>query len=91
MQHIKSHQTLAINRGEKMKYLSVKVNISDSLKWDIKNYIRELFMRDGTHYQLRTDIFEEVFEDCFSKKCEYFCFDKKEIQIIQDLIKITVT
>lgn len=69
--HIKPHQSLAINRGEKLKYLSVKVNVPDSLKWDMKRYVRELFMRDGEQYKLRSEIFEEVFEECFSKKCEY--------------------
>ncbi|KAL5284637.1 SRBD1 family protein [Megaselia abdita] len=70
VKHIRPHQSLAINRGEKLKYLSVKVNISDSLKWDMKKYIRELFMRDGEQYKLRSEIFEEVFEECFSKKLQ---------------------
>lgn len=70
VKHIKPHQILAINRGEKLKFLSVKVNISNSLKWEIKKYIRELFMRDGEQYKLRSEIFEEVFEECFNKKCE---------------------
>ncbi|XP_042162137.1 S1 RNA-binding domain-containing protein 1 isoform X2 [Oncorhynchus tshawytscha] len=56
VQHIQHHQTLAINRGENLKILTVKVNIPDRVKsdfcrwclnvrWRPKGYPREELMK----------------------------------------------
>uniref|UniRef100_A0A1A9VVW7 Tex_N domain-containing protein n=1 Tax=Glossina austeni TaxID=7395 RepID=A0A1A9VVW7_GLOAU len=70
VRQLKPHQVLAINRAEKLKFLTVKVLIADYLKNDIKRYVRSIFMADGLQYPLRTQVFERAFEECYQKKCK---------------------
>ncbi|XP_055385229.1 uncharacterized protein YdcI [Condylostylus longicornis] len=68
VRYIKPHQILAINRGEKAKCLSVKVIVPDRVKNEMKHYIRQLFLTNGQRYQLRNEIFERSYEECYVKK-----------------------
>lgn len=70
VRQLKPHQVLAINRAEKLKFLTVKLLIADYLKNDIKRYVRLIFMADGLQYPLRTQVFERAFEECYQKKCK---------------------
>lgn len=70
VRYLKPHQVLAINRAEKQKFLTVKIVTADYVKNDIKRFTRELFMTDGLRYPLRNQVFEQAFEECYSKKCE---------------------
>lgn len=67
---IKPHQTLAINRGEKHKFLTVKVETSDFLKKDLLRFIFEQYMSEGLQYPLRREVFNRSLEECFTKKCK---------------------
>lgn len=67
---IKPHQTLAINRGEKHKFLTVKVETSDFLKKDLLRFIFEQYMSEGLQYPLRREVFNRALEECFTKKCK---------------------
>lgn len=66
--YLKPHQVLAINRGESLKILSVKVVPSDYLKRDLLRFTRDLYMKSGAHYTLRTNIFDAAFEEAYNKK-----------------------
>ncbi|KAL9889578.1 uncharacterized protein YdcI isoform 1-T2 [Glossina fuscipes fuscipes] len=70
VRQLKPHQVLAINRAEKLKFLTVKLLIADYLKNDIKRYVRSIFMADGLQYPLRTQVFERAFEECYQKKLQ---------------------
>ncbi|XP_037957011.1 S1 RNA-binding domain-containing protein 1 [Teleopsis dalmanni] len=70
IRHIKPHQVLAINRGEKQKFLSVKIIIAENFKIEIKRYIHRIFMDEGLQYDLRDRIFELSFEDSYNKKLQ---------------------
>lgn len=67
---IKPHQMLAINRGEKHKFLSVKLETNDYLKRDLMRFINDQYMTEGLHYPLRREVFTKSVEECYSKKCE---------------------
>ncbi|XP_030371189.1 S1 RNA-binding domain-containing protein 1 [Scaptodrosophila lebanonensis] len=67
---IKPHQTLAINRGEKHKFLTVKIETTNYLKNDLTRFITDQYMRDGIQYPLRSNIFERALEECFQKKLQ---------------------
>ncbi|XP_017099980.2 uncharacterized protein YdcI [Drosophila bipectinata] len=67
---IKPHQMLAINRGEKHKFLSVKLETSDYLKCDLTRFINDQYMTEGLHYPLRREIFTKSLEECYSKKLQ---------------------
>ncbi|XP_055905833.1 S1 RNA-binding domain-containing protein 1 isoform X2 [Eupeodes corollae] len=67
IRYIKPHQVLAINRGEKSKFLTVKVNIPEYFKTDIKRFIREIFTCEQ-NYPLRNEVLEKAFEECYTKK-----------------------
>ncbi|KAH8337435.1 hypothetical protein KR059_010013, partial [Drosophila kikkawai] len=67
---IKPYQMLAINRGEKHKFLSVKVETSDYLKRDLMRFITDQYMTEGLQYPLRREIFTKSLEECYSKKLQ---------------------
>ncbi|XP_032596019.1 S1 RNA-binding domain-containing protein 1 isoform X2 [Drosophila grimshawi] len=65
---IKPHQTLAINRGEKHKFLIVKVETNNYLKNDLMRFISDQYMSQGLQYPLRREVFSRALEECFTKK-----------------------
>lgn len=70
VRYLKPHQILAINRAEKLKFLSVKIVIADYVRKDVERYVRSIFMEEGEKYPLRFDIFNKAFEECYTKKCK---------------------
>lgn len=50
--YVKPHQILAINRGENLKLLTVKVIVPDSLKFALKKFIESQYMNQGIHYKV---------------------------------------
>ncbi|XP_068155650.1 S1 RNA-binding domain-containing protein 1 [Drosophila tropicalis] len=80
---IKPHQMLAINRGEKNKFLTVKVDTSEHLKRDLTRFISEQYMSEGLQYPLRRECFTRALDECFAKKlhplmCRQIRADLKE-------------
>lgn len=69
--YIKPHQILAINRGENLKILSVKIIVPDSLKFALKSFIQSQYMNNGIQYKERYDMFQSAFEEAFNKKCKF--------------------
>ncbi|XP_016938154.3 uncharacterized protein YdcI [Drosophila suzukii] len=67
---IKPHQMLAINRGEKHKFLSVKLDTSDYLKRDLMRFISDQYMNEGLQYPLRREVFTKSLDECYSKKLQ---------------------
>lgn len=65
----KPHQTLAINRGEKHKFLTVKVETNDYLKNDLTRFISNQYLSEGLMYPLRREVFTRSLDECFAKKC----------------------
>ncbi|KAM7360895.1 uncharacterized protein YdcI isoform 1-T1 [Cochliomyia hominivorax] len=70
VRYMKPHQILAINRAEKLKFLSVKIIIADYVRKDIERYVRNVFMEEGEKYPLRYEIFNKAFEECYTKKLQ---------------------
>ncbi|XP_058984529.1 uncharacterized protein YdcI-like [Musca domestica] len=68
VRYLKPHQVLAINRAEKLKFLSVKIIVNDYFKNELERYIRSIFLEEGVKYPLRLEIFNKSFEECYSKK-----------------------
>lgn len=71
---MKPHQILAINRAEKLKFLSVKIIIADYVRKDIEHFVRSIFMEDGEKYPLRFEVFNKAFEECYTKKRKFIFF-----------------
>lgn len=67
---IQPHQILAINRGETLKVLSVKIVIPDQLQSKVKYFVRDSIFRNGSHFKQRSDLFEEIWKYCWSKKID---------------------
>lgn len=67
---IKPYQMLAINRGEKHKWLSVKIETNDYLKRDLMRYITDQYMNQGLQYPLRREVFTKSLEECYAKKLQ---------------------
>ena len=65
--HIKPHQVLAINRGESLKVLSVKINIPDWMLHQIKKHVHNRWMRSGVYSNDRNKIVEESLEDAYKR------------------------
>jgi transcriptional accessory protein Tex/SPT6 len=95
---VKSHQILAINRGENLKILSVKVETPDYLKFDLKKFIENLYMQQGSYYKTRTDLIQVSFEEAYTKKLQPLlvrqirseltkCAEKESIEIFASNLK----
>ena len=65
---MKPHQILAINRGESLKVLNVKMQVDNRLGGQLKYFATNLFLKTGVDYSLRHKIFYEAFDDTFTKK-----------------------
>jgi competence ComEA-like helix-hairpin-helix protein len=63
--YLKSHQILAINRGETMKSLAVKLQIDERVRKCLKYFVQNLFPRKDRKYQ---ELFEESFNEAYTKK-----------------------
>ncbi|EDV54119.2 uncharacterized protein LOC6555134 [Drosophila erecta] len=67
---IKPHQMLAINRGEKHKFLTVKLETNDYLKRDLMRFISDQYMNEGLQYPLRREVFTKSLDECYAKKLQ---------------------
>jgi len=65
---IKSHQVLAINRGESLKILSVKVNLPDDwLLNQLRRQIQYRWLNKGRHSPLRGELVESALKDGYKR------------------------
>lgn len=67
---VQPHQILAMNRGENLKVLTVKIKIPEFLESKLKYFARNCLLSKGKHFQQRSDLFEEVWKYCYAKKIE---------------------
>lgn len=67
----KPHQILAINRGENLKVLTVKVVIPDGFKNDLWSFVGRNYLQKGYRYNSRTDIVQTAFNEAYTKKCMF--------------------
>lgn len=67
---VQPHQILAMNRGENLKALSVKVKIPEFMENKLKYFVRGFVFCKGSSFKQRTDLFEEVWKYCYAKKIE---------------------
>lgn len=65
----KPHQILAINRGENLKVLSIKIIIPDGFKNDLWSFVQQNYLQNGKYYPLRFDIVQLAFTEAYNKKC----------------------
>lgn len=72
IKYVKPHQVLAMNRGESLKVLSVKIDIPDSLKRDLYHFVRNQFLSTGVKSKQRLNMFDASFEEAYTKKCTIF-------------------
>lgn len=66
--YVKPHQTLAINRGENLKVLTVKVEVPDSLRHELYRFTRDEYLSVGTMSQQRIQLFDAAFDEAYTKK-----------------------
>ncbi|XP_071451151.1 S1 RNA-binding domain-containing protein 1 [Hetaerina americana] len=64
---IRPHQVLAINRGEKNKILSVKIETAGNVKNDLLSLVHRRWLNHGLNYPLRYQIVQESFEDAYER------------------------
>ena len=67
IRNIKPHQVLAINRGESLKILSVKINIPDWMLHQIKKIVVRKWLRSGKVSEVRRRLVEESLEDAYKR------------------------
>lgn len=67
---VQPHQILAMNRGENLKVLAVKIKIPEFLESKLKYFVRNSWFAKGAHFKQRTDLFEDVWKYCYAKKIE---------------------
>jgi len=65
--YIKPHQVLAINRGESLKILSVKINIPDWMLHQIKKFVNSRWMMTGFRSDERNKLVEEAVDDAYKR------------------------
>ncbi|XP_046397929.1 S1 RNA-binding domain-containing protein 1 isoform X2 [Ischnura elegans] len=64
---IRPHQVLAINRGEKNKILSVKIESTGYIKSELFNVVHGRWLNQGLNYPLRYKIVEASFNDAYER------------------------
>lgn len=64
---IQPYQILAINRGESLKVLSVKIVIPDAAKYTIQRFCESKWLRKGIHYPTRDKLFKDSFQDAYKR------------------------
>lgn len=71
VKYVQPHQILAINRGESQKFLSVKINVSDSL-WDsLKRNCTAKWLSKGIDSPFRRQIIAESLNDAIHRLCKF--------------------
>jgi len=65
--HVKPHQVLAINRGEGLKVLSVKVNIPDRFLYQLQGFVQKRWLSLGNFSQLRDSMIKTSLEDAYKR------------------------
>ncbi|XP_069678482.1 S1 RNA-binding domain-containing protein 1 [Periplaneta americana] len=67
VKYIKPHQVLAVNRGENLKVLSVKINIPDWVLRRLTNYCYSQWFCKGIQYPIRSRILDESIKDAYAR------------------------
>ena len=65
--HVQPHQVLAINRGESLKVLSVKVVVPDWLLHQIRKHVTKKWLRSGAFSEARARLVEASLEDAYKR------------------------
>ena len=65
--YVKPHQVLAINRGESLKVLSVKINIPDWMLHQLKKHVSTRWLRSGVTSDERRRAVEDSLEDAYKR------------------------
>lgn len=68
---IRPHQILAINRGEKNKILTVKIDIPTEMQTNIERFVMNLY-RAEVDYAVRTEFLKKIVSEMYSKKGKSF-------------------
>lgn len=68
--YLRSHQIMALNRGENQKVLSIKLQFKDNVKGDLYWFLKKEYLQEGTASRKRTELFEASFDEAFTKKCK---------------------
>ncbi|ESP04111.1 hypothetical protein LOTGIDRAFT_136816 [Lottia gigantea] len=66
VRYIKPHQILAINRGESKKFLTVKIEIPDNIKYSFIRYCQNIWSRHINNKDCR-DIIEKSINDAYDR------------------------
>lgn len=64
---IKPHQVLAINRGESLKVLSVKVNIPEWFFHQLQNFVQRKWINAGRFNPTRVDLIKASLDDAYKR------------------------
>ncbi|RZC39162.1 S1 RNA-binding domain-containing protein 1, partial [Asbolus verrucosus] len=67
VKYIKPHQVLAINRGESLKVLSVKVVVPDNIFYDFQRVCFRKWSCENSAHQLRHNILKQAIEDSYNR------------------------
>ena len=70
--YLKPHQILALNRGENLKVLSIKLTFKDNVRRDLHDFLVKQYLSDGHCYKMRGEMFDNAFDEAYNKKCECF-------------------
>ncbi|GFG40507.1 hypothetical protein Cfor_06519 [Coptotermes formosanus] len=64
---VKPYQVLAVNRGESLKVLSVKINIPDRVLYHLMEFCGRNWVSKGNSYPLRKRLIEQSVKDSYAR------------------------
>ncbi|KAF4522044.1 hypothetical protein B566_EDAN010921 [Ephemera danica] len=67
VKHAKPHQVMAINRGEKLKVLSVKICVPDVFWFKLRDMCSRRFLSGGFSSPFRTELCQRSFKDAWER------------------------
>ncbi|XP_068083252.1 S1 RNA-binding domain-containing protein 1 isoform X2 [Anabrus simplex] len=84
VQLIKPHQVLAINRGESLKVLSVKVTIPEWVFIHLRGFCQNRWFFRGRQYPVRTHMLAESLKDAYERLLQPLLIRQVRSQLTQD-------
>ncbi|CAH1995315.1 unnamed protein product [Acanthoscelides obtectus] len=67
VRYAKPYQVLAINRGEKLKFLAVKIAIPESLFIKFQQFCYRKWIKQGPYNELRNNLLNEAIKDSYNR------------------------
>ncbi|KAJ9581337.1 hypothetical protein L9F63_023485, partial [Diploptera punctata] len=83
IKYIKPYQVLAVNRGENLKVLSVKLNVPDWVLHRLRDFCQRQWLSRGIHFPLRSRLVNSSIQDAYTRLIQPFLIRQIRSELTQ--------